>query len=74
MNIHIPTATRLDYAAVNARGITIRTFGDLTQARQWVHANHELHTGLIVEEVATTVTRRRVYRPRQAQLRLVGAA
>jgi hypothetical protein len=62
---------RTDFEAVNARGVTIRTFGDLDHARRWVREHAPEHDGLHVDEVTTQVSRRRVFRP---QIRLVGAA
>lgn len=53
----------VDFEAVNARNITIRTFGDLETARRWVKEHAPEHDGLHVDEVTTQVSRRRVYRP-----------
>lgn len=63
--------TRTDYEAVTARGATVRTFRTLEQARAWVSDHKGELPGLIVEEVTTTITRRRVYRP-VSYLRAVG--
>ena len=62
---------RIDFEAVTARGATIRTFDTLDLARAWVGERKAEFPGLHVEEVVTTVTRRRAYQPR---LTLVGAA
>lgn len=56
---------RTDYAAVNARGVTLYTFNDLATARAWVRDNAHQHDGLMLEEVALTA--RRIYRPRPAK-------
>lgn len=63
--------TRTDFEAVNARGTTLATFGEIALARAWVKRNADIHPGLHVEEVTVTVTRRRAYMPR---LTLVRAA
>lgn len=60
--------TSTDFQAVNARGVTLATFGDVALARAWVKRNAALHDGLHVEEVTTTVTRRRTYVPRVISL------
>jgi hypothetical protein len=62
--------TRTDYEAVNARGLTLATFGDADLARAWVRDNASTHPGLRVEEVIVTTVRRRLYQPRP-QLRAV---
>lgn len=54
---------RTDYAAKNARGVTLYTFGDLASARRWARANLHRHAGVYVE--AVEITARRVYTPRQ---------
>lgn len=56
---------RTDYQAVNAAGVTLRTFDRQDAARAWVKDNALLHDGLYLEEV--TITARRVYRPRAAR-------
>lgn len=53
---------RTDFAAVNARGVTVRTFDDERRAKAWVRENACLHDGLTLEEVSLTA--RRIYRPR----------
>lgn len=58
---------RTDYAARNARGVTLMTFGDIAQGRAWVRDNASLHDGLVLEEL--TIMARRVYRPRPAPAR-----
>jgi hypothetical protein len=61
--------TRVDYEAVNARGVTLCTFQDLDMAKAWVRERYAEHEGLHVVE--TTITRKPVYRPR---LQLVRSA
>lgn len=53
---------RIDFAAVNGSGVTVRTFNDAAHGRAWVRDNAFLHDGLTLEEVQ--ITARRVYRPR----------
>lgn len=53
---------RTDWQAVNALGVTVRTFDREDVARAWVKDNALLHDGLYLEEV--TIMARRVYRPR----------
>lgn len=53
---------RVDYAAVNAKGVTLYTFSDAAKGRAWVRENACLHDGLTLEEVSLTA--RRIYRPR----------
>jgi len=53
---------RTDYAAVNAKGVTVYTFSDREQGRAWVRENACRHEGLTLEEVS--ITARRIYRPR----------
>lgn len=55
---------RNDFEVVNSRGLTVATCGDLPLARAWVKRHAHLHDGLRVEEVTTTVVRRRAYVPR----------
>lgn len=55
--------TRIDYAAVNARGVTLYTFSDPAVGRAWVRANAALHNGLHLREVTITTTSRRMYAP-----------
>jgi hypothetical protein len=61
-----------NFEAVNARGVTVATFGDLDLARRWVRDHHYEHDGLRVECVTVTTRREVVYRPRGV-LRLVSA-
>lgn len=63
-------STTVDYEAVNARGVTLATFGDADLARAWVRENCATHPGVRVEEVIVTTVRRRLYQPRP-QLRAV---
>ena len=56
---------RTDFAAVNARGVTVRTFNDLPTARRWAWRNALLHRGLHVREVTVTVQDRWLYTPPQ---------
>lgn len=56
--------THTDFEVVNGRGLLVATCGDLPLARAWVKRNAALHDGLRVEEVTTTITRRRAYVPR----------
>ena len=60
--------TTTSYHAVNAVGVTVHTFDAnmLDKARKWVGENAHTHAygALHLEEVTTTVTSRRVYRPR----------
>ena len=58
---------RVDYAAVNSRGVVLFTFSDPAVGRAWVRANAALHDGLVLEEIA--ITARRVYRPPSAAVR-----
>ncbi|MFN4296760.1 MAG: hypothetical protein ACK4FB_07940 [Brevundimonas sp.] len=58
---------RTDYQAVNAAGVTLRTFDRQDAARAWVKDNAMLHDGLYLEEV--TIMARRVYRPRATPTR-----
>lgn len=53
-----------DFRAVNAKGVTLRTFGDLNTARKWARQNAAEHDGLRIECVTTIVTARTVYTPR----------
>lgn len=62
--------TRLDFEAVNARGVTIRTFDRLELAKAWVREHAPEHDGLHVQAVTTTTRREAVYHPR-ANLRVV---
>ena len=55
-------SVRIDYEAVNARGVVLSTFSDLAMARAFVRDRACVHDGLHVVEV--TVTRRPAYRPR----------
>lgn len=55
---------RIDYAAVNARGVSVRTFQDRDIGKTWVRENAYLHDGLQLEVHETTA--RRVYKPRLA--------
>lgn len=55
-----------DYRAINPVGRVLHSFGSLDLARDWAKANETLHPGVEVHEVITTVTSRRVYRPRPA--------
>lgn len=55
--------TRIDYAAVNARDVTLHTFSDPAKGRAWVRDNAALHTGLHLREVTITTISRRVYAP-----------
>lgn len=61
---------QIDYEAVTARGVAIRTFATFDLARAFVSSVKEEFPGMTVEEVTTTVTRRRAYAPR---LRAVAA-
>lgn len=61
--------TRTDYAAVNARGVTLYTFSDPAVGRAWVRNNAALHTGLHLREVTITTTSRRLYAPSAASAR-----
>lgn len=65
--------SRRDFHAVNARGITVRSFGDRDLGRDWVRKHSPEHDGLRLEEVETVEHRRVVYRPRP-RLALVGVA
>lgn len=56
--------TRYDFSAVNCRGVTVRTFGDLETARKWVREHKVEHDGLHVVCVTTTTRVETVYRPR----------
>lgn len=55
--------TRTDYCATNHIGTVVRTFDTLEAACIWVANHHPEHVGLSVEEVTTTITRRRIFRP-----------
>ena len=59
-------SARYTFEAVNARGVTIRTFSDLDIARRWVRDHAPEHDGLRVECVTVVTTRNVVYRPRSA--------
>lgn len=61
--------TRTDYAAVNARGVTLHTFSDPAVGRAWVRNHAALHTGLHLREVTITTTSRRMYAPPSAVVR-----
>lgn len=52
-----------DYAAVNARDVTLHTFSDPVIGRAWVRDNAALHNGLHLREVTVTTTSRRMYAP-----------
>jgi len=58
--------TRIDFHAVNARGVVLFTSSDIEIARSWVRVRAPEHDDLHVEEVVTTIHRRRVYTPRKA--------
>lgn len=58
--------TRVDFHAVNARGVVLFTSSDIDIARSWVRVRAAEHDDLHVEEVVTMVQRRTVYRPRKA--------
>lgn len=60
-----------EYEAINRIGRVLYTSSDLDLAKKWVKKNADLHEGLKVREVVTTVSHRVVYSPR---LSLVGAA
>lgn len=53
---------RIDWQAVNSRGVVLFTFSDIARGRAWVRDNAALHDGLVLEEIALVA--RRVYRPR----------
>lgn len=53
--------TRIDYAAVNARDVTLHTFSDPAVGRAWVRANAGIHPGLHLREVTVTTTSRRIF-------------
>lgn len=53
--------TRIDYAAVNARDVTLHTFSDPVVGRAWVRANAAIHPGLHLREVTVTITSRRIF-------------
>lgn len=55
---------RTDFAAVNAKGVTVRTFDDERRAKTWVRENALLHDGLTLERVK--IVAERIYRPRVA--------
>lgn len=61
--------TRIDYAAVNARDVTLHTFSDPAVGRAWVRANAAIHPGLHLREVTITTTSRRMYAPPSAVVR-----
>lgn len=63
--------SRIEYEAVTPAGRTVFTSPDQDIARRWVFDRKSDFPGLIVEEVTTTITRRRVYRP-VSYLRAVG--
>lgn len=54
-------STKVDYAAVNARGVTLHTFSDAAAGRAWVRANAPLHDGLHLRKVTITTTSDRIY-------------
>lgn len=56
-------AVRTDYAAVNAKGVTLYTFNDAAAGRAWVRERAALHEGLHLREVTYIQHSRRVYRP-----------
>ena len=58
---------RVDFQAVNSRGVVLFTFSDPAVGRAWVRANACIHDGLVLEEIALTA--RRVYRPPSAAVR-----
>lgn len=55
---------RTDFAAVNASGVTLRTFNDIKRAREWVRDNAWQHAGLHLQEVSLVA--RKIYTPRFA--------
>jgi len=57
------TILRTDYAAVNARGVTLYTFNDGDKARAWVRDNLHRHVGARV--VVRETVERPFYTPRQ---------
>ncbi|CAN7173168.1 hypothetical protein [Brevundimonas sp. LjRoot202] len=62
-------STRIDYAAVNARGVILRTFNDAAKGRAWVRENAALHADLHLQELTTVQIARRIYRPAPAAIR-----
>lgn len=56
--------TRIDWIAVNARGVAVRSFSDRASGRAWVKDNALLHDGLVLDRVEYTEARYRDYRPR----------
>lgn len=58
---------RTDYIAVNARDVTLYTFGDRDTARAWAKDNAHLHDGLRIERVE--IVAHREYTPRVARRR-----
>ena len=58
---------RTDFAAVNAKGVTLYTFSDPAKGRAWVRENACRHDGLHLQEVQ--ITARKVYRPPSASRR-----
>lgn len=54
---------RTDFAAVNGKGVTVRTFDDERRAKAWVRDNACLHDGLRLER--HQITAERIYQPRQ---------
>lgn len=56
-------STRIDFAAVNGRGVTLYTFNDAAKARAWARDNCHLHDGLHVREVTVTTISRKLYTP-----------
>lgn len=55
--------TSTSYHVLTAVGALIKTFDDPKAARKWASANQGLYPGVSVEEVVTTVTRRRIFKP-----------
>jgi hypothetical protein len=53
----------VDYAAVNAIGTVLRTFGDVATAKAWARENAAQWPGVQIDEITITTLRRRVYRP-----------
>jgi hypothetical protein len=56
-------STRIDYAAVNAKGVVLYTFNDAAKARAWVRNSAALHDGLHVREITVTTQSRKIYSP-----------
>lgn len=51
------THNRVDYEALNGRGVLLRTFSNLKLARSWMRMNASKHEGLHIDAVERQLRR-----------------